>query len=215
MINKYKYNTNKKIENFNYDLNHVFEEEDYSKKIIPMTLEAAVVRLSDIVAYIGRDIEDAIKVGVIKREDIPKEITIVLGDNNSKIVDTLIKDIIINSFNKPYLTFSKEVFDALMKLKDWNYEYIYASKEANKNQDIIEKLFYELYECYLIKIKNFNSNKTLTESERNLYEFVKEEESSTDIRRIVIDYIAGQTDQYFLNECNENIRKINLEELYK
>ena len=180
-----------------------------------MTLEASVVRLSDVIAYIGRDIEDAIKVGVVKREDIPKKITNVLGDNNSKIVDTLIKDIIINSMNKPYLTFSDEVFNSLMKLKDWNYEYIYASKEAIKNQDLIEELFYKLYDCYLNKAKNFGSNNNLTESEKNLYKFVKEREDKEDIRRTIIDYIAGQTDQYFLNECNENIKKINIENLYK
>ena len=76
-------------------MHDVFYKKDYSKKILPMTLEGAVVRLSDIIAYIGRDIEDSIKVGVITREDIPQSITNVLGDNNSKIVDTLIKDIII------------------------------------------------------------------------------------------------------------------------
>ena len=179
-----------------------------------MTLEASVVRLSDVIAYIGRDIEDAIKVEVVKRKDIPQDITKVLGNNNSKIVDTLIKDIIINSFNKPYLTFSDEVFEALMKLKDWNYEYIYASKEANKNQTMIEELFYDLYECYLDKIKNYDENKKLTQSEKNLFEFVKDEDGE-DIRRTIVDYIAGQTDQYFLNECAEHIRKFNVEELYK
>lgn len=203
------------MEDFGLDLNNAFYEEDYSKKIIPMTLEAAVVRLSDVIAYIGRDIEDSIKVGVVKREDVPKEITIVLGDNNSKIVDTLIKDIIIHSMNKPYLTFSDEVFNSLMKLKDWNYKYIYASKEANKNQNIIEELFYELYEAYLKKIQKLSGIKKLTQSEKNLYDFVKEKDSTEDIRRTVIDYIAGQTDQYFLNECIEHIRKFNIEELYK
>lgn len=180
-----------------------------------MTLEAAVVRLSDVVAYIGRDIEDSIKVGVVNREDIPKEITLVLGDNNSKIVDTLIKDIIINSMDKPYLTFSDEVFNSLMKLKDWNYEYIYASKEATKNQDKIESLFYELYECYLNKIKNLSGTDNLTESDKNLYEFMKERDKTEDIRRAVVDYIAGQTDQYFLNECLEHLHKFSIEDLYK
>ena len=197
------------------DLKNAFSEEDYSRKIVPMTLEAAVVRLSDVVAYIGRDIEDSIKVGVVNREDIPKEITLVLGDNNSKIVDTLIKDIIINSMDKPYLTFSDEVFNSLMKLKDWNYKYIYASEEAIKNQDIIEGLFYELYECYLNKTKNFSGTNNLTESDKNLYEFMKERDKTEDIRRAVVDYIAGQTDQYFLNECIEHIRKFNIEDLYK
>lgn len=181
-----------------------------------MTLEAAVVRLSDIIAYVGRDIEDSIKMGIIQREDLPKDITDVLGDNNSKIVDTLIKDIIINSFDKPYLTFSDKVFEALMKLKDWNYKYIYASEEANKHQYIIEDLFYKLYYCYLDKAEKFASQHSdLSESEKNLYDFIKQKENSIDIKRAIIDYISGQTDQYFLNECAEHLNGINLEELYK
>lgn len=216
LINKYKYNKNKTEEDFIKDLDATFTEENYSKKIIPKTLEASVVRLSDIIAYIGRDIEDSIKIGIIKREDVPHDITNVLGDNNSKIVDTLIKDIIINSFEKPYLTFSDEVFNALMKLKDWNFKNIYASDEANKYQDKIKNLFYDLYYCYLEKVQKFNTDKNnLSESEKNLYDFIKQKDDNTNVKRVVIDYIAGQTDQYFLNECIENIKGINIEELYK
>ena len=215
LINKYEYNSKKTEEDFCKELNSVFHKDGYSKKIVPMTLEASVVRLSDIIAYIGRDIEDSIKIGIIKREELPKNITDVLGDNNSKIVDTLIKDIIVNSFDKPYLTFSENVFNALVELMDWNYKNIYASPEANKHQDIVEELFYELYDCYLKKAETFEENKQLTQSEKNLYNFIKEKDSNTSIKRALIDYIAGQTDQYFLNECIEHVREINLEELYK
>lgn len=215
LVNKYVYKEKTEQEFIN-ELENVFSKEGYSKTIIPMTLEACVVRLSDIIAYVGRDIEDSIKIGIVKREDLPEEITKVLGDNNSKIVDALIKDIIKNSFEKPYLTFSKEVFEALMKLKEWNFKYIYASKEANKHQDIVKELFNELYNCYLKKIEEFNNGKNnLSESERKLYDFVNGKDANTNIKRAVIDYIAGQTDQYFLNECVEHIRKINIEELYK
>ena len=214
LINKYKFNKQKTEKDFIDELNKTFREEDFSRKIIPMTLEASVVRLSDVIAYIGRDIEDSIKIGIVKREDIPAEIAKILGDNNSKIVDTLIKDIIVNSFEKPYLTFSEEVFEALMKLKDWNYKYIYASAEANKHQDIIKDLFYKLYYCYLEKTENFTENSELTQSEKNLYEFVKEKDTTTSIKRAIIDYIAGQTDQYFLNECVENVKEIDIEALY-
>lgn len=215
LVNKYVYK-DKSEEKFINELENVFSKECYSKTIIPMTLEACVVRLSDIIAYVGRDIEDSIKIGIVKREDLPKEITKVLGDNNSKIVDALIKDIIKNSFDRPYLTFSKEVFEALMKLKEWNFKYIYASKEANKHQDIVKELFNELYNCYLKKVEEFNSGKNnLSESEKKLYDFVKDKDTNINVKRAVIDYIAGQTDQYFLNECTEHIRKINIEELYK
>ena len=214
LINKYRYNNEKNQEDFETDLYNALHEDDYSAKIIPMTLEAAVVRLSDIIAYIGRDIEDSIKVGIIKREDLPESITNVLGDSNSKIVDTLIKDIIDNSFDKPYLTFSDKVFNGLMELKDWNYKYIYASEEANKHQDIVEKLFHKLYYCYLDKIEKFETKEKLSQSERNLYDFIKQN-SNINAKRAVIDYIAGQTDQYFLNECIENLKHINVKELYK
>lgn len=215
LVNKYIYK-NKTEQEFINELENVFSIEGYSKTIIPMTLEACVVRLSDIIAYVGRDIEDSIKIGIVKREDLPKEITEILGDNNSRIVDTLIKDIIKNSFEKPYLTFSKEVFEALMRLKEWNFKYIYASKEANKHQDIVKELFNELYDCYLKKVEEFNNGKDkFSESERKLYDFVNGKDTNTNIKRAVIDYMAGQTDQYFLNECTEHIRNINIEELYK
>ena len=213
LINKYKYNKQKKQEDFENDLYNALHKEDYSRRIVPMTLEAAVVRLSDIIAYIGRDIEDSIKIGIIKREDLPESITNVLGDSNSKIVDTLIKDIIENSFDKPYLTFSDEVFNSLMELKEWNYKNIYASEEANRHQDIVEKLFYELYYCYLNKINKFKAKEELSESEKNLYDFIKQNKN-INVKRAIIDYIAGQTDQYFINECIENLKEYNIEELY-
>lgn len=216
LVNKYKFNNKKTKEDFIIDLNNAFHKEDYSRQIIPMTLEASVVRLSDVIAYIGRDIEDAIKIGIIKREDLPNNVTETIGNNNSKIVDTLIKDIIINSFDKPYLEFSDKVFNSLMELKDWNYKYIYASTEANKHQDIIKELFYKLYYCYLEKVTNgIESEKYLSQSEKNLFDFIRQKDSNTDLKRAIIDYIAGQTDQYFLNECIEHIKKIDIDELYK
>lgn len=117
-----------------------------------MTLEASVVRLSDIIAYIGRDIEDAIIVGSIKREDIPKSITKILGNTNAQIVNTLILDVIKNSMDMPYLKFSDNVFESLINLKKWNYENIYNSKEAVKNHEVLEKAFKDLYYVYLDKV---------------------------------------------------------------
>ena len=118
-----------------------------------MTLEASVVRLSDIIAYIGRDIEDAIIVGSIKREDVPKKITKTIGNTNSQIVNNLILDVIKNSIDKPYLKFSDDIFESLISLKSWNYEHIYNSKEAKKNHEILEKAFEDLYNVYLSKLK--------------------------------------------------------------
>ena len=180
----------------------VFSEEGYSKKIKPMTMEASVVRLSDIIAYVGRDIEDAIIVGSIKREDIPNKISQTLGNTNAQIVNTLIMDVIENSIEKPYLQFSGDVFESLIKLKKWNYEHIYDSKEARKNIDIIEKAFYDLYYFYLERIKEIEKC-----NDYNLYSFINncsdEYSKNNNIKRIVIDYISGQTDKFFLKECKK------------
>ena len=204
-------------EQFLEELEKSFKDETYTKRIIPMTLEGCVVRICDILAYIGRDIEDAIVVGSIKREDIPEEITRVLGNNNSSIVDTLIKDIIKNSYGKDYLSFSKEVYDALLNLKKWNYKYIYDSKEACKNEELIEEYFYKLYYKYLSYLEE--DNKDDNESKSELLQFInkrsKEYKENTSNQRMVIDYISGQTDSYFLRECEDNFEEFNTEELYK
>ena len=217
LLNKYEPDTTKTKEQFLDEVDKVFTVEGYSKKIRPMTLEGSVVRLSDIIAYIGRDIEDAITVGSIKREDIPKEVTKVLGDNNKDIVNTLILDVVENSIDKPYLTFSNEIFNSLINLKKWNYEHIYSSKEATKNLDILEKAFNDLFYFYLDKLdnrKNIEITSNMTHSEKLLFNFVnnrtKEYKEGNDIRRIVIDYISGQTDKFFLKECEKNLNEFKI-----
>ena len=207
----------KSKEQFLEELEKSFNEDKYDKKISPMTLEGCVVRISDIIAYIGRDIEDAITVGTIKREDIPKEITDILGNNNSKIVDTITKDVIINSFGKGYLCFTKEIYDALIKLKNWNYKKIYFSEDACKNESLIREYFYKIFKLYLDYLNE--DNKDNTNSKRKILEFVNDRSSdykeNTNTKRMVIDYIAGQTDSYFLRECEENFKEFKREELYK
>lgn len=207
LVNKYTYNSNKTSEEFKEELEGTFKFDNYSKQIHPMTLEGCVVRLSDVIGYIGRDIEDAIKVGVIKREDIPQDIKEVLGNTNSEIVDTLIKDVIINSFNKPYLMFSDKVFEALMKLKEWNYKTIYESDIANKNFEKIDTLFEKLYYYYLEKLETSNYKEPKNFSEETLYGFILKmnNQENFNLKRAIIDYIAGQTDKFFLNECKINL----------
>jgi len=207
----------KTVEQFLKELEESFKEEKYSKKITPMTLEGCVVRICDIIAYIGRDIEDAIMVGSIKREDVPKEITDVLGNNNSIILDKIIKDIIINSYGKGYISFSEDVYQALFDLKKWNNKHIYHSKEAVKNQDIIEKYFYKLYEKYKEYLDD--NNQESNDSKKRLYEFINDRSEdyikSTSKERMIIDYMAGQTDNYFLNDFEYNFKEFKKYELYK
>ena len=96
----------------------------------------------------------------------------------------------------------------MIELKNWNYEKIYNSEKANANYDTIEKLFTRLYYFYLEKLSEVDvkeelKKNTITGSERVLYNFVNKmmDIPGQNIKRVVIDYIAGQTDKFFLNEC--------------
>ena len=207
LLNKYEYNPNKTKQQFIEELNLVNTVKDYSKKVIPMTLEGCVVRISDVIAYIGRDIEDAIKVGSVKREDIPISITKVLGNNNTQIVNCLILDVIKNSLNKNYLTFSNDVFNALIELKKWNYKYIYNSKEATQNNEDINEKMEILYNIYVEDIKSKKYLKNTRKTDLVLKEFIqtkdKEYLQNTEPRRIALDYISGQTDNFFMKEFKQ------------
>ena len=193
------------------ELDKCFKIPNFSKSIVPMTLEACVVRVCDVIAYIGRDIEDAIIVGSIKRDDLPEDVVKLLGNTNAEIVNRLVLDVIENSWNKPYICFSQEVFDCLIKLKEFNFKYIYSSPEAEKNMGILEELFYKLFDIYLNKLNSGLNN------DEDIFEFVLDKGEgylkNIDSKRIVIDYIAGQTDKYFLRNCEEYIPGFKSEEL--
>ena len=209
LLNKYEPNFNKTSQDFLADLENTYNIKDYSKKIVPMTLEAAVVRISDIIAYIGRDVEDAIVLGNIKRDDLPEKVVKILGNKNSSIVEILEDSLIENSIGKNYLCFSEEVFNALRELLDWNYKNIY-NKASLNDKALLEEKFDRLFEVYLEKLSKFDYvNKEIffenaTYSERIFSEFIntksKEYLEKNNIKRIIIDYISGFTDRFFERE---------------
>lgn len=189
-----------------------YKEKDASLKLCPMTLEGCVVRISDVIAYIGRDIEDAVRIGVISKDDIPESITSVLGDNNSSIINTIVLDIINNSVNKNYIKMSKKVYEALNELKDFNYKNIYY--KANTKEEIAnyEKMFRELFDFYL---KCLNNNIDSDIYQIFLNDMGDEYKQNNTNERIVIDYLAGMTDNYFLRKYKENIEDVKCEILKK
>jgi dGTPase len=180
------------------------KKDDPEVKLMPMTLEGCVVRMADTVSYIGRDIEDAIRLNMIKRSDLPKDSVDILGSTNGTIVYNLVTDIIKNSFQNSYVAFSPEVSDALKRLKDFNLERIYMNPEIKKHTALIKKLFAMLFEKYLEDIDTENRTSVIFTgflkdmSEEYIKNHCKEE--------IVRDFIAGMTDHYFLRQCPEELR---------
>lgn len=169
-----------------------------SNKNHPMTIEGCVVRISDIVGYIGRDIEDSINLGLFNRNDLPEEITKVLGNDNKDIINTIVKDIIDNSYNKPYITMSEEVFTAIGELKKFNSENIYSKSLPKEEIEYYRQGMNKIYNRYLSDITNSNKESIIYKLFLNTQSAKYKEE--TQIKRQVIDFIAGMTDDLFHKE---------------
>lgn len=172
----------------------------------PMTLEGCVVRISDIIGYIGRDIEDAIELGLFERSELPKEITEILGNTNSDIMNTIILDIIENSLDKPYIALSERVYRALFALKKFNGENIYSKSMTKEDIEDYRSGMNQLYHIYLDDIK---ANRI----ESVIYTVFLNSQSPrylkvTDARRKVIDFIAGMTDDMFIREVKRVLRLV-------
>lgn len=199
---KYEPNFEKTWKIFEAEYNNCFQIKDYSKKIIPGTLEGCVMRVSDIIAYIGRDIEDAITVNLIERSEIPISITRVLGSENREIINTLVMDLLKNSYGKAYLEFSEDVYCALNELKDFNYGNIYKNDRVRTESDKIYNIFRYLFKIYNEDITQNNAKSAIfTHFLKNLDDNYKK---STDPKRMVIDFLSGMTDDFFNNQFRDN-----------
>ena len=188
-------------EEFLREYNESYKDLKKAKVYRPMTLEGCVVRISDIIGYIGRDIEDAIMIGKLKRSDIPKEIVDILGNNNKDIVNTIILDIINESLDKQHIKMSDNVYKALFLLKKFNYQYIYSKSMTKEELDYYEKKINKLYHIYLEDIKTNNKDSIiyklfLDHQDKSYFE-------TTDIKRQVIDFIAGMTDDFLVREIKK------------
>ncbi len=177
---------------------------DPETSLLPMTLEGCAVRIADTISYIGRDLEDAIRLGIINRSDLPKESVKILGSTNGTIVYNLVTDIIKNSFQRAYITFSPEVSEALKVLKEFNLVHIYMNPKIKKYTDDFKNLFKLLFARYLDDIVNENRSSVifkgfLKDMSENYIENHRKEE-------IVRDFIAGMTDQYFLRQCPDEMK---------
>ncbi len=190
--------TKKTKEEFLEQFNNSYKNLKETKKAHPMTLEGCIVRISDVIGYIGRDIEDAIILGTIKREEIPENIASVLGTTNKDIINTIILDIINESINKPYIKMSEKVFKALFDLKKFNSEHIYNKSMTKEEKEYYKKGMNKLFSDYLSDVENNNQDSLIFKLFLNnqIPKYLEENSS----KRKVIDFIAGMTDDMFLKQ---------------
>ena len=190
----------KSKEEFLSEYESCYKDKSAIKKLRPMTLEGAVVRISDLIAYLGRDIEDAKRMGLIDFSDIPLSIKENLGTSNREIVNTIVMDIINNSIGKDYIKLSDNVFKSIVELKKFNYENIYYKAYTNEEKDKLKLMLNTLFNKYMKDLENNNTDSNIIKS--FLANMSDEYKNNNSNARIVIDYIAGMTDDYTLREYN-------------
>ncbi len=174
---------------------------------LPFTLEACIVRLVDKIAYVGRDIEDAVRVNLMNMHDIPMDIRNELGNTNGEIINTLVCDLVENSYGRDCIQLSTEKGQALEKLINENVRLIYKNDKITRYEKIAENTLEGLFDSLLNSLSDFerlqtNENKVY----RMFYNFIADkayDKSESDAQK-VIDFIAGMTDQ-FAQSCFEEI----------
>ena len=157
----------------------------------PATLEGQIVRLSDKIAYINHDIDDAIRGGILEEKDIPEEYTKVLGTTTRIRLDTMIHNVITNSMDQPKICMSAEVEKATSGLRRFMFEHVYQNPVAKGEEDKAINMIKNLYRYYIDHIELL-PQQFLT----MLDEGEKEEQ-------VVCDYIAGMTDTYAVKKFEE------------
>lgn len=184
-----------KLEKDGKGLNLTWEVHDgilnHQTSMMPHTLEGKIVRLSDKIAYINHDIDDAIRAKVMSEEDIPLEIRKVLGMTTKERLNTLIHNIIMNSMGKNDIVMSEEIGGAMQDLRKFMFQKVYTNPAAKGEEAKAERLLCELYAHYMGHIE------ILPEQYQRMHSEGEKKE------RVVCDYISGMTDQYAVAKYRE------------
>ena len=189
---------------FDQKMEMCYTEKGATKKLIPATLEGCVMRVSDIIAYLGKDSQDAVKLGLIADDEAFEDRGI--GKINAEIIHNMTVNIIERSYGKPYLQMDPEFYEAFSIGKKENYERIYAH---DSNRKIFDEQIYPMFDAIYEKLREdlvnhdetsviFKHHMEYIREHTKYYakDFAYEEEPVDDI---VVDYIASMTDDYFID----------------
>jgi dGTPase len=168
------------------------------KDYVPMTMEGCVVRFADTIAYLGRDIQDAIEIGLINSDlEVPKRCRENIGTKNDEIINTLIIDLVENSYDQKYISYSKEISESVEEYKRFNYEYIYHNEKLLSEKEKIETMYKILYKKFLKDLGCGDKTSKIYPHFIDVDWISKEYLENSSPAEQVRDYIAGMTDRYF------------------
>lgn len=202
-----------------------FTEKDLSeiaaRDRYPSTWEGTVVRMADKIAYLGRDLEDAVQLKIIEAEDIPEEVSAVLGTTNSEIINTLVTDVISTSQKKGAIGFSDSVFQAMRTLKEFNYKRIYLNPLLSNYHRYFERILstihtylVEIFDMYGFNQEDYRKEQNLVavrygDYTRKMKDFYQEHDGG--FNEMPFDYLAGMTDDYALECASEIMIPVKME----
>lgn len=202
---------------FDTEIEKCYTDSSAVKKLSPSTLEGCVVRLSDIIAYLGKDRQDGTKTKVYNENDFENS---VIGSINAEIINNISVNVIKNSYGKNYIKLDQAYFNALSSLKRENYELLYSEdKETKARNAVIREMMNELYEKLKTDLINDNRPSPIFTDHvdyiaKSYYsrdnEYLKE---TTD--QIVVDFIASMTDDYFIELYHKLFKNSPLKLEYK
>ena len=184
----------------------------------PMTLEGCVVKFADTIAYIGRDLQDAQEVGLIRdAREIPEECQEIFGVDNRTIIDTLIHDLLENSdsVDDGFISYSRDVEHALSHLRAFSREHIYDNPVLTAEREKIRSMYRTLFSTYLSDIEaERHTSKIFTDFIDTPWinrEYIRTAEPAGLAR----DFVAGMTDRYFLKRFEECVIPHRIEGMFR
>lgn len=173
--------------------------------LLPTTLEGCAVRIADTVSFIGRDIEDAITIGLVRREEIPAECAEVLGNTNRDIVNSLVIDAIENSYGRDCIALGRDTAAALRGLREFNDARIYGNPEIKAEAGKVERMFSMLFAKFLGDLEDGDRGSRIYRDFLDGFPGGAEAPypGDTPPAGMVRDFIAGMTDDYFNDAFRE------------
>lgn len=189
------------FEEFDRQIEACFADKRNVRKLVPATLEGCVMRISDIIAYLGKDRQDAERAHIVSNAEFEGS---AIGSYNAEIINNLIVNIVENSYKKPYIKMDDKHFAALKKAKADNYELIYKNDSVKSAmRETVKPMMARVYERLLSDLENENSASPIF---THHISFVNKAHYKRDIpyeetepNQIVTDYIASMTDDYFVD----------------
>jgi dGTPase len=184
------------------------------RNCMPSSYEGCIVRFSDKIAYLGRDIEDAILAKLVSIRDVPQKVANELGNTNGQIINSLVIDMIENSHNKDSICFSDEKYEVFDALRNFNYKYIYKNEKMEEYKVYCYKIVLEIFEYLEELYKNLGNDygayktrdkkldKAFGSFIESMDDFYPDEKNKP--AQIVTDYVSGMTDSFAL-DCMKQI----------